>query len=196
MNFRVCFRRAISICLGIAILSVYSMQSLASTGKISGELTVSGRTANGDAAYALVNGEAAKSGRSIFSSSTISTPENITAAVNVGKIGSIELAPMSAAVVTFSEKGISTSLTSGSLTAHGASVDVNLLDGTTLKLDPGETATTAGKAKAQTTGGGGSAWVIWAVVIGGAVAGILIAATLSDNNSDVGGGGTVVSPVR
>jgi hypothetical protein len=180
----------------VAVLATYSMVALASPAAAAGELTISA-TGN-DTPNVTVNGETAKSGRSIFSSSVISTPENASAVINLGKAGSIELAPNSTFAVSFDSSSISGSLTSGTLTVLGASAPVNVktASGEMAKLNAGESASANGKKQADDDSHGGAAWWLWAVVFGGAAAGILIATTQGDNNIQLGGNAVTVSPTR
>ena len=90
MNSKLWIRKALTMCSLVAILATYSMVALASDGKTAGEIVVTGNSA-GDASAVTVNGEPVKSGRTIFSSSTISTPEGSGAIINLGKTGRIEL---------------------------------------------------------------------------------------------------------
>jgi hypothetical protein len=201
MNSKLWIRKALSMCLVITVIASYSAAALANTGKIAGELLVSGKNLNGEAPTVQVNGETAKSGRSVFSSSTIVTPEDANAIINLGKIGKIELAPNTTLALTFNEKGISGDLTQGRVTVLGASdvVNIKTLDGTVLKLNAGEVAAANGKARQDDDDdakSGGAAWLPWALIVGGAVAGIVIAAVVADNETQLGGGTTVVSPSR
>jgi len=196
MNSKTFIRKALSLCLMVAIYATYSMVTLASTERIAGELLISGKNSS-----VKVNGETAQSGRSIFSSSTISTPENATAIINLGKIGKIELAPNTTLNVSFTEKGINGDLLSGKVTVLGATDTVNIktTEGKTVKLNAGESVS-AGKAKKDDDDDdhkvGGVAWWIWAAIFGGAVAAVVIAATSDNNRIALGGGTTVVSPSR
>jgi hypothetical protein len=196
MNSKVWFRKALSMCLMVAIYATYSMVVLASPDKIVGELTVAGKSVNGEIPLVTVNGEAVRSGRSIFSASTIATTENSGAVVNVGKSGKIELAPNTVVTLSFNEKGLSGDLSSGAVTALSAdNVSVKLPNGEVLKLKAGETATTGQQTQTQTqTSSGGAAWWVYALILGGAVAGIALAATSDSNDLEVGGGSIVVSP--
>jgi len=174
----------------VAIYASYSMVTLASTERIAGELLISGKNSS-----VKVNGETAQSGRSIFTASTISTPENTSAIINLGKLGKLELAPNTTANISFTDKGINGDLLSGKITVLGATDAVNIktTEGKTVKLKAGESVT-AGKKQDDDDDDDddpGAAWWIWAAVFGGAVAGIVIAAT-SDNNRIALGGGTVV----
>ena len=196
MNSKVWFRRTLSSGLMVAILATYSMVALASPAAAVGELTISA-TGNGSP-NVTVNGETARSGRSIFSSSVISTPENASAVINLGKAGSIELAPNSTFAVSFDSSSINGDLTKGTLTVLGASAPVNVktVSGEMAKLNAGESASATGKKKDDDDSHGGAAWWLWAVVFGGAAAGILIATTQNDNNVQLGGSAVTVSPTR
>jgi len=175
------------------------MVALAGPGKVAGELTVSGKDINGEAPFVLVNGEAARSGRSIFSTSTITTPEGAGAVVNLGKLGRLDLAPSTALTLTFDETGISADLTSGVVSALGTTnkVSVKTADGKTVQLAAGQSVAASGLLRDDDDDDkdGGSGWLIWAGVFGGAAAVILWTA-LSDDDLDINGGGTVISPTR
>lgn len=195
MNSKTLIRKALSLCLIVAIYATYSMTALASTEKLAGELLISGKNP-----IVQVNGEAAQSGRSIFSASTIATPENTSAIINLGKLGKLELAPNTIANIAFTDKGISGDLASGKITVLNAanSVSIKTTEGKTIELTAGESVT-AGKTQQQDDdddddGIGG--WWIWAAVFGGAVAAVVIAATSDNNRVALGGGTTVVSTNR
>jgi hypothetical protein len=193
MNSKTLIRKALSMCLIVAIYATYSMTTLASSERIAGELLISGKNSN-----VMVNGESAQSGRSIFTSSTIATPENANAIINLGKIGKIELAPNTTLTLSFNEKGITGDLLNGKVTVLGANQAVNIktIEGKTVKLAVGESVS-AGKAQDDDDdNGGGAAWWVWAAVFGGAIAGIVIAATGDNNRIALGGGTIVVSPNR
>lgn len=199
MNSKLWIRKALSLCLSVAILATYSMVALAGPAKVAGELTVSGKDINGEAPFVLVNGEAARSGRSIFSTSTITTPEGTGAVVNLGKLGRLDLAPSTALTLTFDEAGVSASLTSGVVSVFGTTnkVSVKTLDGKTVQLSAGQSLAASGKLQDDDDDDkdGGAAWLVWAAVFGGAAAAILWTA-LSDGDLDINGGGTVISPTR
>jgi len=193
MNSKVWIRKALSMCLTVAIIATYSMVAFAGTEKVAGELLVSGKN------VVTVNGEAAQNGRSIFSSSTIATPADASAIINLGKIGKIELAPDTTLSLSFSEKGISGDLVSGRVTVLSAShaVSIKTAEGKVLSLNVGESAlSNASNNNAAQNSSGGHSWWIWGVVFGGAIAGIVYAATQDNNRVALGGGTTVVSPTR
>lgn len=172
------------------------MVALAGTEKAAGELLVTGNSVNG----VTVNGETAKTGRSVFSSSTIATSEDAGAIINLGKTGRIELAPNTTFTVNFNEKGITGSLASGMITVLGASnnVGVKTADGSTIELTAGESATANGKADekdSKKATKGGAAWWAWALIFGGAAVGVIYAAT-RNNDIALGGNATVASPNR
>lgn len=197
MNSKMWIKKALSTCLVVATIATYSMVTLANSEKIVGELAISG----GETTFVKVNGEAAKNGRSIFSSSVVATPENANAIINLGKIGRIELAPNTVLALSFNEKGISGDLSSGRVTVLNASeaVSIKTLNGAIVKLNAGDSATASAQTQDDdddSTGGGGGSWLVWALVLGGASAGLIIAATTDNNRISIGGGSTVISPTR
>jgi hypothetical protein len=192
MNSKVWIRKALSMCLTVAIIATYSMVAFAGTEKVAGELLVSGKN------VVTVNGEAAQNGRSIFSSSTIATPKDASAIINLGKIGKIELAPDTTLSLSFNEKGISGDLLSGRVTVLNTSntVSIKTVGGKVLNLNAGESAVSNATDDDEDSKKGGTGWWVWALVFGGAIAGVVIAATTDNNRIALGGGTTVVSPVR
>ena len=188
--------RALSLCLIVAIIATYSMVALAGEKRLAGEILVSGSNIDGNAPAVLVNGEEIKSGRTIFSSSSISTSANSSAVVSMGKIGSLRIAPNSSLILTFSEKGINCELLTGQFTVLNAAdkVNVSLPGGKTAELSAGNTASTAVQDDDDDDKVGGGAWFLWAVVVGGAAATFVWFATKGNNRVDVGGGTTIVSP--
>lgn len=200
MNSKVWIQKALSMCLAVAILATCSMFTLANSERIAGELTISDRNVSDENASVKVNGEVAQNGRSIFSASTIATPENAGATVNLGKSGSVKLAPNTVLVLTFDGKTIGGDLSAGQITVLNSSdtVNVRTANGTVAKLNAGESATVTGKTQDDddTSGGNGGNWLVWALVLGGAAAGIIIAATTNNNRVSLGGSSTVISPTR
>ncbi len=119
-------RKPIAACVAVAILSVYSMVVLASPAAKapSGDLSISGQV--------VVNGEKAVSGGTMFSDSVITTAEKSTATVNLSKLGRVELSPNSSLRLSFTEKGITGLLDSGSAhvsTVAGVTVSFTTKDG-------------------------------------------------------------------
>lgn len=202
MNSNLWIRKALSTCLVIATIITYSMVTLANSEKIAGEILVTGSSNAGEAPSVKVNGEVAQSGRSIFSSSTVATPDSAGAIISLGKLGKIELAPNTTVALSFSEKGISGDLTAGRLTVLSASdkVSINTIGGEFLTLNAGDSATATREQTKDTTSdsnsGGGSAGLLYALILGGAVAAIVLATRSDNNRIAVGGGATVVSPSR
>lgn len=191
-------RKALSLCLTFSIIATCSMVSLAASPKTAGELQLTGKTANGSLPFAIVNGESSNSGRSIFTSSTITTPEGVFATLNLGKAGIIEVAPNSSIKIAFDDSNISGTIALGSVKVVSAANAANFVNasGEALNVRTGETATAAGKAQDDDDNDGGSAWWLWAIVVGGASAGLIWAATRDSNTISLGGGSTVISPTR
>jgi hypothetical protein len=174
------------------------MVALAGPGKAAGELAVSGKIVNGEAPFVFVNGEVARSGRSVFSGSTITTSDSTNAVLNLSKLGKIELAPNTVLNLTFDEKGIFGDLTSGTVSVLGAAENVNIktLNGKTVQLAAGQSVSASGlKDDDDDDDDGGAAWWIWGGVFAGAAAVILWTA-LNDQDINVGSNGTVISPTR
>jgi hypothetical protein len=201
MNSKLWIRKALSMCLVVATIATYSMITLANSGKVAGELLISGVNSGDKTSYVKVNGEAAQTGRSIFSSSTIVTPDATGAIINLGKLGNIELAPDTTLTLSFNETGINGNLLAGRVTVLKASDTVNIttIDGITAQLNAGESAVaTTGKAQDDddSVNDGGSAWIGWVLILGGAAAAIIIASRTDNNRIAVGGNTTVISPTR
>jgi len=200
MNSKLWIRKALSLCLVVATTATYSMVTLANSEKVAGELLISGVNSGSAASFVKVNGEAAQNGRSIFSDSTVVTPDNAGAVINLSKLGKVELSPNTTLTLSFNEDGINGDLLAGRVTVLNVSDAVNIktLNGT-VSLKAGESAVaTTGKAQDDddTVNDGGSAVLIWALVLGGAAAGIIIAATSDNNRIALGGSSTVISPTR
>ena len=193
MNSKIWIRKALSMCSMVAVLATYSMVALAGTEKVAGELLVSGKNING----VTVNGETAQSGRSIFTSSTITTAKDASAIINLGKVGKIELAPNTIIALSFTDKNISGDLLAGRVTVLNASdsVSVKTQDGKMLQLGIGESAATAAQDD-DDDDDDGPGWWVWALIFGGALGGIVIAAISDNNRIALGGNTTVVSPTR
>lgn len=194
MNSKLLIRKALTTSLMAAVFATYSMVTLASDGKPAGEIVITGNAAS----VVTVNGEPAKSGRTIFSSSTITTPEGAGAIVNLGKAGKLELAPNTTFTLSFDDKSASGDLSSGSVSVLNSAqaVSVRTAAGDAIELNAGETATanagSAAKAPAPTNSS--DLWK-FLLVFAGAVGVIVIAAT-TDNNNNIGGGANTISPIR
>ena len=202
MNSKLWIHKALSTCLVVALIATSSMVALANSERIAGELTVSGKSINGETPFVKVNGETAQNGRSIFSSSTVATPTDANAIINLGKIGKIELAPNTTLALSFDQNGINGELLAGQITvlSSSKSVSVKMLDGSTVMLNAGEAAAaTTGKARQDDDDdgdSGGAGLLLFALILGGAAVGLIIAATTDNNNIELGGSATIVSPNR
>ena len=200
MNIKLWIRKALSMCLVVALMATYSMVSLASSERIAGELLVSGITVNGQAPLVTVNNESAQSGRSVFSSSTLVTPENASAIINLGKTGKIELAPNTTLTLAFNENAISGDLSSGRVTVLSAveNVTINTLGGKSVQLSAGQSVDASNQTTQDTDddNDGGSGALLWALVLGGAAVGIIIAARTDNNRVALGSNTNVISPTR
>lgn len=180
-------RQAVSVCVLIAIFTTTSMISLAGPGRVAAELTVSGKSVNGESPVVLVNGEASKSGRSVFSSSSIATPAETTATLGIGKAGRIQLDPESSASLIFDESTVEAELTSGRLTVLGSlgTVKVRTNDGKTSTLKAGDSITASGQAQAARQSGNDDNYWIWILVAAGVAAAVIIAVSQSGDDDTV-----------
>ena len=195
MNSKHWIRYALTMCMLVTVFATYSMVALAYDGKAAGEILVTG---NDEASSVTVNGEAVKSGRSIFSSSTITTPETAGAILNLGKTGRIELARNTTFSLSFSDSSVSGDLTSGSVTVLDTvnPVSVRTAAGN-MTLKAGETATANATApgKAPAAGASSGDWGWWALIVGGAV-GVIIYTAASGGDNRFGSGAVEISPSR
>lgn len=128
--YAVLLRNITAACLAIVILTTSSMIALAGTEKKSlmGEIRVSGQMTDGNAPSVLLNGESVFTGRTFFSTGTITTPADINSTVNLGKLGSINLSPNTTLSLSFDEKTISGTLSAGQIKVFNAQgVEVKIL---------------------------------------------------------------------
>lgn len=193
MNSKLVFNKALSMCLMIAIIGTYSMAALANSEQIVGELLISAKNINGQSVFVKVNDEAVQSGRSIFSQSTIVTPNNASAIINFGKVGKIELAPDTTLVLSFNQNGIGGDLLTGRVSVLSAesSVNITTTDGNSVELKVGESAAVGGKAQTTSSGNSLSYFVALGVIVAS-----LTAVVLSATTGNSVGGGTAISPTR
>ena len=127
MTSRTWSRTPISLALALAILCTYSMVGLAQTGQTgpTGDLSVVGEVS--------VNGTNAISGATVFSDSTITTAQNSSAVVSLGKLGRVEVLPNSNLKLSFGETGITSMLSAGRVrvsSSTGVNASVETKDGT------------------------------------------------------------------
>lgn len=121
-------RKPITLALALAVLCVQSMVALAAQqGQAgpTGDLSVVGEV--------TVNGTSAISGATVFSDSTLTTGENSSAVVSLGKLGRVELLPNSSLKLSFNETGVNGMLNQGRVrlsTSSGVNASVATKDGT------------------------------------------------------------------
>jgi hypothetical protein len=140
--------KSLTLSLLTALFTTCSMVALAASAKPVGELILpSGESTNG--AAVTVNGEAATSGRTLFSLNTISTPDGIEAALNLGKAGRLRLDPNTTFILAGDGEPAIGELVAGSVTVLNAAqpVYVRTAAGELVRLNADETAN-AGSARA------------------------------------------------
>lgn len=185
MNSKVWIQQGLTMSALFAVILTFSMVTLSNAGNAVGELTVIGSNAFGDTSSVTINGEAAKSGRTVFSSSTITTPDGMEAIISFGKAGKIQFAPGTTFTVSYDGKAISGDLTKGSMTVLNAASNVAVKNaaGEIVNVNSGESTTAASsRATKKAPGPGGLDWGYWAVIIGGVVLAVTLATTLGKKN--------------
>jgi hypothetical protein len=126
MTSRTWSRTPITLALALAILCTYSMVGLAQTGQTgpTGDLSVVGEVS--------VNGTSAISGATVFSDSTVTTAQNSSAVVSLGKLGRVEVLPNSSLKLSFNDTGVTGMLSQGRVrlsTSSGVNATVTTKDG-------------------------------------------------------------------
>ena len=125
-------RNLVGLGLLVSLFFSSSMVTLAAPGNaLSGEITVSGSSVDGMQPSVSLNGEKALSGRTFFTSGTISTPEGNSATINLGKLGRITMSPNSSLSLNLSENSISGDLAAGQirvLNNEGVAVNIRTND--------------------------------------------------------------------
>jgi len=181
-NFTNWLRSITAACLALVIFTTSSMIALAATENksLTGEITVSGQNANGNAPFVLLNGEQAITGRTFFSSGTIATPEAVTSTVKLGKLGYVVLSPNTTLTLNFDEKTISGTLSAGRaevFNAEGVEVKIQNLGNATTSVVP------ASKAR-QDDDDDDNSPVGPLILFGGIVAAAVILVVLNNNDDD------------
>jgi FecR protein len=127
MISRIRGRKPITLALAIAVLCVQSMVALAAQqGQAgpTGDLSVVGEVS--------VNGTSAISGATVFSDSTITTGQNSSAVVSLGKLGRVELLPNSSLKLNFTDSGLNGMLSAGRVrvsSSTGVNANISTKDG-------------------------------------------------------------------
>lgn len=117
--------------LMVAVFAATSLVASAAPEKNAsmGELIVSGSSADGSEPSVTLNGEKAISGRTFFSSGTISTTESTTATIKLGTLGSVSVAPNSVLSLSFGDNTINGTISTGQVKVNNAEgVIVNILN--------------------------------------------------------------------
>jgi hypothetical protein len=127
-NNKAGLRNVVAFCLMVTVFVSTSMIALAKpSASLAGEIIVSGHNTNGVEPSVLLNGERTTSGRTFFNAGEITTSENATATIKLGKLGYLSLAPNSVLSLNFTENTISGRLTAGDVrvfNAEGVAVNI------------------------------------------------------------------------
>jgi hypothetical protein len=122
MNSKTWKNKALSLCLVIATITTYSMVALANPNKVVGEILLTNNSSS-----VKVNGEATQNGRSIFTSSTIITPNNTDAVINLGKLGKVKLDSDSQMDLSFDSENFISNLSEGTVTVMNSNSTANTI---------------------------------------------------------------------
>jgi len=172
------------------------MVSLAAAKPV-GELIVR-PVGSSDSDFVRVDGERATSGRTLFVSSVISTPELFGATLNLGKLGRLELGSTSRFIVSAGNDDLVGYLEAGTITAYGSEpMAVRTANGSVVRLNAGETMDANSGLPQTKSGGSFPAWG-WAVIVGIAVGVtvVALAAGGGGDNNNASVTNNTVSPVR
>jgi hypothetical protein len=184
------------------------------------EISVSGEGENGAKPFLKLNGEPVLSGRTFFSYSTLETPQNVSADINLPGLGRVSLSPGTMLSLGFSDNNITGRLHAGKIRVSataGTKVDIETPDnrlvndpavaGTfTLDISSGsseavsESGTVflsdgAPAGRGQTTASSPNVWVP-AAIWGGLVATSVFFVLLNRVDDDDRAEDVILSPVR
>lgn len=177
-------RNVVAFCLMVTVFVSTSMIALAKPGtSLAGEIIVSGHNTNGVEPSVMLNGERAYSGRTFFNAGEITTSENATATIKLGKLGYLNLAPNSVLTLDFTENAISGRLTAGDVKVFNA-------EGVAVNIENALTSLPVKPAQDDDDDDDDGIWIpilIFSGIVGAAVVYVVT------NSSDDGG---VVSPAR
>jgi hypothetical protein len=199
-----------SLFLVLAVLTVYSTVALAlpDNKTVMGELVIGGKRSDGATSFVIINGEPVISGNTVFSSSTIATDQFNSATIELGKLGSVSIAPGSTLNLNFDDKSISGTLSAGNISvssSKGVQVKITTPGGVVGNEMNTEAATLNASAESNSAANGGGApfdslskqnlYLIIAAEVAAIVIIAVVASGGNDNNDAVGSSSTV-SPTR
>lgn len=168
----------------LALLFIMTMSQVGINAAVGSK--VSGRLKTRNNKPVMVNGNKVASGMTVFSGANIQCPEGVGATVDLGRLGRLDLAPLTNMTVTFTENEVSVKLISGCAlltTNKGIKGTINSED-QTFQTDPLKSSSlstcTAGSTGPETSGtaigaggaGGGISGAGAAAIVGGAGAAI------------------------
>ena len=167
------------------------MVSLVAQGKVVGELTVPIGSVE---SAVTVNGEVARSGRTLFANSVVETGDGAQAVISVGKGVKVQLAQYSKFSLASDPQPYLGTLAAGRITALSSAQGVSIRNsyGEVVKLNTGDSIEAGSSSAVKQSGsiGGLEPWQL-ALIIGAAVAVVVIVVVASGGDDD----STPVSPV-
>ncbi len=130
--------------------------------------------------FILVNGNGAKSGATIFSGARLQTPEGVTATVQLGTAGKLEIAPNTDLTVTFDSANVDVRVAEGNAfltTNNGVNGTVTLPEGAVNAALPAPAGAAAGE------GGNALGLILTASLVAAAVITYVVSDDDDDNDS-------------
>ena len=133
----------------VATVSLFYVQTTLA-GPVTGakSATVSGKLITSGDQPILLNGNQASTGATVLSGTQITTSEKSSASVQLGALGSLDIAANTDLNVVFNEKSVAVSLNSGYVTLttnEGVSGTITTSEGATVKTDPTTRSSVIGK---------------------------------------------------
>lgn len=175
--------RSKNLLTALALLFIMTMSQVGINASVGAK--VSGRLKTRNNKPVIVNGNKVASGMTVFSGASIQCPEGVGATVDLGRLGRLDLAPLTNMTVTFTENEVSVKLISGCvlLTTNKDIKGTVFSEGETYKTDSSKASSlstcTAGSVGPETSGvaiGAGGAGGIGgagaAAIVGGAGAAV------------------------
>ena len=185
-------RRGSTAAVVLTLALTYSTVSLAAQGKVIGELTVS----VGSVEEAVtVNGEVARTGRTLFANNVVATGDGARAVIVVGNGARVQLAPDTTLALASDPVPYLGTLSAGRITAlsGGQGVSIRNSYGQVVKLNTGDSIEAGSSSAVRQSGsvGGLEPWQL-ALIIGAAAAVVVLVVVASGGDDD----SPSVSPVR
>jgi hypothetical protein len=185
--------KAVAILMSLVMLSVYvlmgapvSKASTNSSADLSSSKLLVGRLSMADQQVIFVNGNEARTGTTIFSGMRLQSPTGVSASVQLGALGQLNLDPGADVTLDFSDGRVSVKVAAGDVTLttnDGVEATVTTSDGNVLKSENSKAAVLSTSAAAAPKMSSSRKALWWIIGIGATIAIIWIAVEVSDDDS-------------